>query len=114
VITPLTTRLRRHHRRPRRDGGATPVGKPYGPPILRTLVAEKPQLQKRVLGGLGCRIDRSKTRNCLVTIETIDSELRLVAALRRAARERGGPLPAIDVADALLDERRELTECVPN
>ena len=43
-------------------------------------------------------------------IETIDSELRLVAALRRAARERGGPLPSIDVADALLDERRELTE----
>jgi hypothetical protein len=38
-------------------------------------------------------------------IETIHSELRLVAALRRAARERGGPLPSIDVADALLDER---------
>jgi hypothetical protein len=35
--------------------------------------------------------------------ETIDSELRLVAAV-----ERGGPLPSIDVADALLDERREL------
>jgi hypothetical protein len=32
----------------------------------------------------------------------------LVAALRRAARERGGPLPSIDLADALLDERREL------
>ena len=30
-------------------------------------------------------------------IETLDSELRLVAALRRAARERGGPLPSIDV-----------------
>jgi len=42
-------------------------------------------------------------------IETIDSELRLVTALRRAARERGGPLPSIDV-DALLDERHELTE----
>ena len=28
-----------------------------------------------------------------------------MAALRRAARERGGPLPSIDVADALLDER---------
>jgi hypothetical protein len=42
--------------------------------------------------------------------ETIDSELRLVAALRQAARERGGPLPSIDVADALLDERRELTD----
>jgi hypothetical protein len=41
-------------------------------------------------------------------IETIDSELRLVATLRRGARERGGPLPSIDVADALLDERREL------
>jgi hypothetical protein len=38
-------------------------------------------------------------------IETIDSELRSVAASRRAARERGGPLPLIDVADALLDER---------
>jgi hypothetical protein len=34
----------------------------------------------------------------------------LVAALRRAARERGGSLPSIDVADALLDERDELTE----
>jgi hypothetical protein len=32
-------------------------------------------------------------------IETVDSELRLVAALRRAAGERGGPLPSIDVAD---------------
>jgi hypothetical protein len=41
-------------------------------------------------------------------IETIDSELQLVEALRRAARERGGPLPSIDVADALLDERGEL------
>jgi len=36
----------------------------------------------------------------------------LVAALRRAARERGGPLPSIDVADALLDEHRELAEWV--
>ena len=38
-------------------------------------------------------------------IETIDAELRRVAAFRRSARERGGPLPLIDVADALLDER---------
>jgi hypothetical protein len=42
-------------------------------------------------------------------IETIDSKLPLVAALHRAARERDGPLPSIDVADVLLDERRELT-----
>jgi hypothetical protein len=27
-----------------------------------------------------------------------------------AAWERGGPLPSIDVADALLDERHEMTE----
>ena len=47
--------------------------------------------------------------------DSIDSALRLVAALRRAAREQGGPLPSIDVADARLDERRELTElgCKP-
>jgi hypothetical protein len=51
---------------------------------------------------------------------TIDFELQSVAALRRAARERGGPLPSIDVADALLDERRErtgvprLTRCLGN
>jgi hypothetical protein len=43
-------------------------------------------------------------------LDTIDSELRLVTLLRRAARERGGPLPSIDVADALRDEHRELTE----
>jgi hypothetical protein len=39
--------------------------------------------------------------------ETIDRELRLVAALRRAALERGGPLPSVAVAHALLDERRK-------
>jgi hypothetical protein len=44
-------------------------------------------------------------------IETIDAELRLVAALRRAARERGGPLPSIDVADGLLDERNSGQLC---
>jgi hypothetical protein len=38
-------------------------------------------------------------------VETLDAELRSVAALRCAARERGGPLPSIAVADALLDER---------
>ena len=43
-------------------------------------------------------------------IETIDAEHRLVALLRQAARERGGPLPSITVADVLLDERRALSE----
>jgi hypothetical protein len=54
----------------------------------------------------GCQAAQARMRD----IETIDSELRLVTALRRAARERGGPLPSIDVADALLNERHELTE----
>jgi hypothetical protein len=31
-----------------------------------------------------------------------------------AVRLGGGPLPSIDVADVLLDERRELTERVRN
>jgi hypothetical protein len=35
-------------------------------------------------------------------IETIDPELHLVAALPRAARERGGRLPSIGLAHALL------------
>jgi hypothetical protein len=42
--------------------------------------------------------------------EAIDFDLQLVAALRQFARERGDPLPSIDMADALLDERRALTE----
>jgi hypothetical protein len=32
-------------------------------------------------------------------IEAVDSELRLVAALRHAAGERGGPVPSIDGTD---------------
>jgi hypothetical protein len=50
----------------------------------------------------------SDTFTAMRDVETIDAELGLVAALRRAARERGGPLPLIVVADPLLDERREL------
>jgi hypothetical protein len=42
-------------------------------------------------------------------IETIDFEVRHVVAPRRAARVWGGPLPSIAVADALLDDRHELT-----
>jgi hypothetical protein len=41
-------------------------------------------------------------------LDSIGSELRLVADPRCAARKRGGTLPSIAVADALLDERREL------
>jgi hypothetical protein len=37
-------------------------------------------------------------------LETIDSELRLIAALHRTAAEMGALAPRIDVADELLDE----------
>jgi hypothetical protein len=62
-----------------------------------------------IVSCLACahRPDRYAPR--IRDLETIDSELRSVAALRRAPRERGGSLPLINVADALLDERRELT-----
>jgi hypothetical protein len=50
----------------------------------------------------GCQAAQAGTSR---EIRVIDAELRSVVALRRAARERGGPLPSIDVADALLDER---------
>ncbi len=53
------------------------------------------------LSAGGCQAAQARIRD----IESIDSELRSVAAVRHAARERGGPLPLIDVVDALLDER---------
>ena len=57
----------------------------------------------------GCQAAQASVRD----IETIDSELRLVATLRRAARERGDPLPSIGVADALLDERGDMRGRMP-
>jgi hypothetical protein len=42
----------------------------------------------------------------LESVETIDSELRLLVAVRRVCREEGGTLPPTDpLVDALLDER---------
>ena len=46
-------------------------------------------------------------------LEAIDAELQLVVAFRRQARERGGPLPSIDAADALLDERLGAIFAIP-
>ena len=37
-------------------------------------------------------------------VESIESELRLVAAVRRTIRDAGGPLPSSRAFDALLDE----------
>ena len=45
-------------------------------------------------------------------LSRLDHGLRAATggSLRLAARERGGSLPSIEVADGLLDERRELTQ----
>lgn len=42
--------------------------------------------------------------------ETIDSELRLLAAVRKLCREQGQTVPSMGPVDELLDERGELTE----
>jgi hypothetical protein len=42
-------------------------------------------------------------------LETIDSELRLLAAVRRVCREYDGRVPSITLVDELLDEHAELT-----
>jgi hypothetical protein len=62
-------------------------------------------MEREDLSVSRCKATRARIRD----LETIDSELRLVAALRRAVREQGGPLPSMAAADALLDERCELT-----
>jgi hypothetical protein len=95
--------------RRRKFGGEFPEGVIPGPRMTPACAeAVNPAVESESFG----RRYRSSMRNCAASrvLETIDSELRLVAALRRAARDRGGPLPSIDLAEALLDERRELTE----
>jgi hypothetical protein len=41
-------------------------------------------------------------------IDTIDSELGLLVAIRHMVREAEGGAPSTDYIDALLDERRKL------
>jgi hypothetical protein len=50
---------------------------------------------------MSMNVDHGGMRDLGVT----DSELRLIAALRRTARERGGQPPSIGFADELLNER---------
>jgi hypothetical protein len=46
-------------------------------------------------------------------LETIDSELRLLAAIRRLCREGGRPMPSIAPTDELLDERGRVEHTRP-
>jgi hypothetical protein len=62
-----------------------------------------------VLSGLNCAFGtKSLTVAAVRDRETIDSELRLLAAVRRSMREHGGE-PSSRQVDKLLDERNELT-----
>ena len=83
--------------------------KPRPPPASRQL-CNGTKVGREDLSLGGCQAALARIRD----IETIDSELQLMAGLGRAARERGGPLPSIDVGDAPLDERREVPERVRN
>ena len=57
------------------------------------------------LRAAGCRLRFAGMRDR----ETIDSELRLLVAVRRTARELTGSLPSPDhLVDALLDERSRI------
>ena len=58
----------------------------------------------RLIHGLPVTTTSENETSIRSDIGAIDSELRLVAVLRRAARDRGGRLPSIGVADALLNE----------
>jgi hypothetical protein len=41
-------------------------------------------------------------------LDTVDTELRLVAEIRRTCREHDWPVPSCQRADGLLDERTAL------
>jgi hypothetical protein len=56
---------------------------------------------------------QATSRHVIRDIEAIDAELQLVVAFRRQARQHGGPLPLIDVVDALLDERLGAIFAIP-
>ena len=43
-------------------------------------------------------------------VDTIDSELRLIVAVRRTVRRMGGPAPSSETVDRLLDERETTTD----
>ena len=53
------------------------------------------------------------SRHIIRDLEAIDAELRLLVNFRRHARQRGGPLPLMDVVDALLDERLGAIFAIP-
>jgi hypothetical protein len=52
--------------------------------------------------------DRTRTLSTMRDPYTIDSEMRLLAAVRRSIRDHGGE-PSSRQVDELLDERAELT-----
>jgi hypothetical protein len=66
-----------------------------------------PFLPKRLKGEVPPPSHGAKLR--MRDLEIIDSELRLLAAVRRVCRELGGTVPSMGPVDALLDERNTVT-----
>lgn len=62
------------------------------------------------LSGGRCQ---ATSRHVIRDLQTIDAELQLVVSFRRQARQHGGPLPSIDMVDALLDERLGAIFAIP-
>jgi hypothetical protein len=50
-------------------------------------------------------LSKSLTLAAVRDLETIDSRLRLLAAVRRVCREYDGRVPSTTLTDALLDDR---------
>ena len=81
---------------------------------LKSVRGRKPLVGTDPTGSdLSVGARRATPRHVIRDLETIDAELQLVVAFRRQARERGGPLPSIDLADALLDERLGAIFAIP-
>jgi hypothetical protein len=59
--------------------------------------------------SMNCATSTRRPRRWLMRdLDTVDFELRLLAAVRRSVREHGGQ-PSSRHVDELLDERNELT-----
>lgn len=61
----------------------------------------------RILVRVG--VSRRSYADVVRSLDVIDSELRLLVAVRRAAVEEGGTAPSLHLIDGLLDERGAAT-----
>ena len=74
-------------------------------PVDHRAALEAHPARHPLLAEVACAPRHSLRFGTMRDREPVDSELRLIAALRRTAADMGAPAPRIDVADELLDER---------